>query len=392
MSSSGDLSSGSHCHATASLDESYTTAASTEVPLSTTIVTSDIPPRGCIKTEYSANARSKCQICRLRIVKGAWRIQLAVEDTLYPHSDGSPRIKWQSSHASCYFHNTVKPVNLSGSTQSLPYYGTLGPDSAWSTVPKVPVSPTEQGASISAAMAAVDENDSLEQILPTKELRDSFAQLVSETVVGSDTLRDRERMILELFLLHQKLVGIAKTLLSTSEGDETNELAQPEKDGDPLKSKFTQYSPNSAAHCRDCQGRLMEGDVRVGAHVFSSSARHAGYGINYWCLKCICQRPTIKRLARLHSDELGKVLPGAELLAKPDIERVCALLEMPVPTPVALATMAQGNVRATRSGRKFNTWGGASDASSTRTEAGNSDQKRSEGAVLDSGRSKRARR
>lgn len=132
-------------------------------------------------------------------------------------------------------------------------------------------------------------------------------------------------MILELFFLHKKLTSIAKTLLHTSEGDEGAVLVQPEKDGDPLKSKFTQYSPNSAAHCRDCQQRLMEGDIRVGAHVFSSSARHAGYGINYWCLECMCQRPTIKRLARLHASELGKILPGAELLAKPDIERACTL-------------------------------------------------------------------
>jgi hypothetical protein len=69
-------------------------------------------------------------------------------------------------------------------------------------------------------------------------------------------------------------------------------------------------APNSAAHCRDCQCRLNEGDVRVGAHVFSSSARHAGYGINYWCLECMCARPAIKRMARLNPTELEKVLPG----------------------------------------------------------------------------------
>lgn len=57
--------------------------------------------------------------------------------------------------------------------------------------------------------------------------------------------------------------------------------------GGPLKSKFTQYSPNSAAHCRDCQSRIVEGDVRVGAHVFSSSSRHAGFSINYWYYYCV---------------------------------------------------------------------------------------------------------
>lgn len=60
-------------------------AASSAAPVTTG---SDAPSRGWMRTEYSANARSKCQLCRLKIAKGAWRVQLAVEDRLFPHSDG----------------------------------------------------------------------------------------------------------------------------------------------------------------------------------------------------------------------------------------------------------------------------------------------------------------
>ena len=38
------------------------------------------PTAGDLKTEYSANARSKCKLCGSKIAKGAWRVQLAVQD------------------------------------------------------------------------------------------------------------------------------------------------------------------------------------------------------------------------------------------------------------------------------------------------------------------------
>ena len=118
---------------------------------------------------------------------------------------------------------------------------------------------------------------------------------------------------------------------------------------------------NRMAHCRDCHQLLAEGLVRVGAHVFSSSSRHAGYSINYWCLDCMCARPGVRRMARLYPMEIAKVLPGAELLAEADLQRTCALLGMALPDPTALTALAAGRIRATRSGRKFNTWGGPSD-------------------------------
>jgi hypothetical protein len=99
----------------------------------------------------------------------------------------------------------------------------------------------------------------------------------------------------------------------------------------------------------------------VGAHVFSNSARHAGYSINYWCLDCMCARPTVRRMARLYPTEIEKILPGAELLAEADLLRVCGLLGVARPDPAAVTAQAAGRIRATRSGRKFNTWGGPAE-------------------------------
>lgn len=99
----------------------------------------------------------------------------------------------------------------------------------------------------------------------------------------------------------------------------------------------------------------------MGAHVFSSSSRHAGDSINYWCLDCICARLAVRRMARLYPTEIEKVLPGAELLAAADLQRACNLLGIALPDPAALTALAAGRIRATRSGRKFNTWGGPID-------------------------------
>jgi hypothetical protein len=133
-------------------------------------------------------------------------------------------------------------------------------------------------------------------------------------------------------------------------------LPRPEDDGDPLKGKFTQYSPNSAAHCRDCQCSLQQGAVRVGAHVFSSSSRHAGNSINYWCIECMCLKRSVQRNARLNPGQLGKALPGSELLQEGDILRICKLLGIPPPTAAAQAAMADGSKRVSRSGRQFGSW------------------------------------
>ena len=114
----------------------------------------------------------------------------------------------------------------------------------------------------------------------------------------------------------------------------------------------------SMAHCRDCQGRLVAGEVRVSANVFSSSARHAGYSINYWCLKCMCARPVVRRLSRLFPLEVDRILPGLSLLREEDLLAACGYLGIDVPDPAALAQFASNRVRSTRSGRKFNTWGG----------------------------------
>ncbi len=80
----------------------------------------------------------------------------------------------------------------------------------------------------------------------------------------------------------------------------------------------------------------------------------------------MCGKPTLQRLARIFPHELEKVLPGAELLSEADTARCCTLLGMPPPDIAALAALADGRRRNTRSGRKFGSWGddgGAPDGS-----------------------------
>mmetsp|Transcript_1918 Transcript_1918/g.4169 ORF Transcript_1918/g.4169 Transcript_1918/m.4169 type:complete len:367 (+) Transcript_1918:57-1157(+) len=319
----------------------------------------DTAEAGTLKTEYSPNARSKCQLCRMKICKGSWRMQLAVYDPYHPHSDGRARFAWESSHASCYFENVSHPVDLRNSTQSMPYYGTP-PNIEWSNAPTIVYPANEEGELMNAVLAALSSADTLSQSLPSPALRACHSNAVAKVVSGADALNENDRTVLELFCLHKKLTDESKSLLKISEAADA-ELPQPDDSGDPLKSKFTQYSPNSMAHCRDCQKRLEEGTVRVGAHVFSSSSRHAGFSINYWCLECICARPALRRLARMYPTEIEKILPGAELLSAVDLQHACALLDIAVPDPTALTALAAGRVRATRSGRKFNTWGGTPD-------------------------------
>lgn len=45
------------------------------------------PPMPSIRTHASPNARAKCQLCRLKIPKGAWRIQREVDDMYSGHCE-----------------------------------------------------------------------------------------------------------------------------------------------------------------------------------------------------------------------------------------------------------------------------------------------------------------
>jgi hypothetical protein len=336
-------------------------------------------------------------MCKVKIAKGAWRFQLLTPDIYRGHG-----LTKQYGHAACYLRNVTDPAKPS--TQSASYWAT-SPENSWTKPPALTFPASDAGDAVVAAIAAGNldqhrfEEQSLDQTLPTTELQDCFVGAVAAAVPGSDTLPNEERRVLELFCLHKRLVEQSASLLDALEKGEDS-LPQPDNNGDPLKSKFTQYSPNSRAHCRDCQKLIQEGDVRVGAHVFSSSSRHAGYGINYWCLECMCAKASVKRTARLNAAEIDKILPGtkshtaslhcflrctasflhflhaqlslnpllvaiictgAELLSAPDVEIVCKLLGIPIPDPQAQAAMSNGRRRATRSGRKFGSWGGPSD-------------------------------
>ena len=52
------------------------------------------------------------------------------------------------------------------------------------------------------------------------------------------------------------------------------------------------------------------------------------------------------------------ILPGVVLLDEPDVQRACELLDVPPPDAAQQAAQATGRRRATRSGRKFGSWGG----------------------------------
>jgi len=148
---------------------------------------------------------------------------------------------------------------------------------------------------------------SVEGALPTPGLRAKFAARVEAAVSGAADLAPPERTALDLFLLAGRLTKAAAAALNAAEAAECATVAQPEDSGDPLRGKFTQYSPNSAAHCRDCGARLEQGCVRVGASVFSSSSRHAGFAPNYWCLECMCARPAVRRAVHIYPGEVDKV-------------------------------------------------------------------------------------
>ena len=206
-----------------------------------TVPTDPVP--GTLKTEYSANARSKCQLCHMKICKDSWRVFLAAYDQYHPHSDGRPRINWGSSHASCYFDNVTHPVDLRNSTQSMPYYGT-NTDTSWSNPPKITYPANEEGELIGSVLVALNSADTLSESLPTAALRACHSAAVAAAVEGTDKLNDNDRTILELFCLHKKLTEVSRGLMKVSDAAEA-ELPEPDDSGDPLKSKFIQYSPNS---------------------------------------------------------------------------------------------------------------------------------------------------
>jgi hypothetical protein len=303
------------------------------------------PALGDIRTEDSPNARAKCVMCKVKIAKGAWRFQLLTPD--YYRDRGLTK---QYGHAACYLRNVTAPAKPS--TQSTSYWAS-SPEKSWTKPPALMFPASEAGDAVVAAIASGNldqhtfEDQSLHETLPTIALQDCFVAAVTAAVPGSDALRDQEREVLELFCLQKRLTDRSASLLDALEKEE-DQLPQPENNGDPLKSKFTQYSPNSRAHCRDCQKLIEEGDVRVGAHVFSSSSRHAGNSINYWCLQCMCAKASVKRMARLNATEIDKVLPGkmaALLLLLPSSHTVSQIL---------LCCHSQCRCRVTRSSRHPN--------------------------------------
>ena len=101
----------------------------------------------------------------------------------------------------------------------------------------------------------------------------------------------------------------------------------------------------------------------------------ARYGINYWCIECVCKKPAIRRMARLNPQELEKVLPGSTTLEAADVERVCALLNVPLPSAEQRQEQAQGRNRSTRSGRTFGRWGTAGQQGGAEEGAGEHEAK-----------------
>lgn len=198
------------------------------------------PVQGSLKTHYSPNSRAKCKLCNSKVAKGAWRIQLSA-----PDMHGPPGMTtWQSAHAACYLINVTKPIDLSGSTQSMPYYG-AHPSFAWSNSPILKIPPTAEGEAITAALVVKEIEDTLDQVLPTEALRVCFSAAVTDSIPGSETLDENDRTIFELVCLHRQLNSTSRNLLRISETEEATTVTQPEDNSDPLKSKFTQLSPNS---------------------------------------------------------------------------------------------------------------------------------------------------
>eukprot|EP01050_Picozoa_sp_SAG11_P018921 SAG11_NODE_2935_length_2827_cov_1.932185_1_plen_396_part_00 len=260
-----------------------------------------------MRTEYSVNSRSKCQLCKLKIVKGMWRIQLEVLDTIWAEVQGRPApLKWQSCHAACYFRNVDDGLGSRPTTQSMPYWGQM-PDPGWSRAPVLSLPVSEAGAATRSALGlprvarAADDpaapgvdlaprapfgaaaplfpvhlaslNDLVARLIDEPKALGRMAQAcagwraavrralkaaVAAALPGFAVLGDDEQEVLQIVCLHRRLSNRAAQLLNSLEAAEAGLVPQTGSyDGDPLKGKFTQYSPNSSAHCRDCQRRLM---------------------------------------------------------------------------------------------------------------------------------------
>jgi hypothetical protein len=180
----------------------------------------------------------------MKICKGAWRVSIAVLDPYHQHSDGRARVNWESSHASCYFDNVTNPVDLTNSTQSMPYSGTHT-KSVWSSPHVITFPPSEEAGVISEILLSLNPSHTLQQSLSTPSLQTFYTAAVYQAIPGAETLNENDRNILELFCLHKKLTDISLELLKVSELQEAELQQSADDSGDSLKSKFTQYSPNS---------------------------------------------------------------------------------------------------------------------------------------------------
>ena len=191
-----------------------TTAGAPSLAVDTTTGAATIPAAtpaaGCMKTAHSPNARAKCQLCRCKIVKGAWRTQLAVTDTPYSEALGhTGRVQWQSAHTACYLHNVLTGNASRSTTQSRPYWGGE-PVSEWRRVPALDLPNTAAGESVAKTSVVLSERGGdmdgdmpLEECLPAPADRACLAAAVAAVFPGLEALGEREQQILEVICLRK---------------------------------------------------------------------------------------------------------------------------------------------------------------------------------------------
>ena len=158
-----------------------------------------------MKMEYSINARSKCQLCKAKIVTGAWRTLLAVEQ-MY---SSSGRAQWQSAHAACHLHNLATGTATRPTTQSMPYWGS-GPAAGWDTLPTLTLPTSGDGDAVAAVVVSLTANAGtaaaarpLQELLPTPALRSCLAAAVEVAIPGAGGLGEKEQEILQVVCLRQ---------------------------------------------------------------------------------------------------------------------------------------------------------------------------------------------
>lgn len=192
-----------------------TAAASLAVDTTTMAVTAasaaaHAPAVGCMKTAHSPNARAKCQLCRCKIVKGAWRTQLAVMDTPYSEALGhTGRVQWQSAHTACYLHNVLTGNASRSTTQSRPYWSGE-PVSEWRHVPALDLPNTTTGESVAKTSVVLSEGGGdmdgdmpLEECLPAPADRACLTAAVAAVFPGVEALEERAQQILEVICLRK---------------------------------------------------------------------------------------------------------------------------------------------------------------------------------------------